>query len=404
MKIPALNSIVVGDVGSGKTAVAFSVGCAYLLGLKKGIVTMMAPTEIVAVQHYNNLLNYAKELEGDIAVVCLTQKNKLLNGGKISKKKLAEVFEQNNRIFVVGTQAILFQGFQADMVLVDEQHRFGVLQRGSFAEQEKHPHYISFSATPIPRTLALTIYKHLDIQKLERLDGRSPITTRIIPMKSKNELVSIIQHHTNSGNKIFIVTSAIEEDETNELILSQKQAFDWLCEYFPSDSIIVTHGREKEKVEKLQRFRDDKDLSICIATSVIEVGVDVGAATVMVVLNAERFGLAALHQLRGRIGRNSRNDNVCILVPATYSPRLEILSRTQDGFVIAEEDLNQRGAGTLVGTNQSGFDTLTQSLIELDPNTYEKLSQAVESVNFEDASLARLKNYVYRKFQETWKE
>lgn len=403
--VPALNSIVVGDVGSGKTAVALSVGCAYLLGLPNGLVVMMAPTEVVAVQHYNALVQYLQNLDSTILPICLTQKIKFINSEKATSKQIDKVLTGGQeRVFVVGTQALLHRELQPDMVLVDEQHRFGVLQRGAFAETDLHPHYISFSATPIPRTLALTVYKHLDIQKLERLPGRSRIETKIVPLSQKEQLITLFRQHVAMGNKIFLVTSAIEEDETDETIVSQKMIYEWLATSFEPSQIVVTHGKEKEKVSKLQKFREDPTIAFCLATSVVEVGVDVSQATVMVIINAERFGLAALHQLRGRIGRNTRDDNTCILLPATASKRLEVLCSTQDGFRIAEEDLNQRGAGSLIGTNQSGFDDTTALLLELKSQMYTKLTQAVEDLDFNDPSLQRLRTYVTKKFKETWKE
>lgn len=405
--IPAINTIVVGDVGSGKTAVAITVGVGYLLGLERGVVTLMAPTEVLAVQHYESLLKYIRNLGStDIDVVLVTQSNRSINGEKTTPKKMEGYLTELSlkKVFIIGTQALLHKNINADLVLIDEQHRFGVEQRGKLAQNKDGvtAHFISFSATPIPRTLAMTVYRHLDIVRLEKLNDRNPIKT-IQLSSSRKEVIQVhIQEHCKAGGKVYIVVPQVEEGDDAEFTLKTTEK--WVQTFAPANSIVVTHGKEKTKTEKLKQFKEDQDVKICIATTVVEVGVDVEEATLMVVLNAEKFGLAALHQLRGRIGRNSRQDNLCILVSTYPTSRLNVLESTNDGFMIAEKDLALRGSGSMLGKLQSGTDEITETLIALPVEDFQTLSDVVESIRFDDPKFARLKNYVERSVERVWKE
>ena len=403
--VPALNSIVVGDVGSGKTIVALLTALGYLRGLETGVVVMMAPTELLATQHYASIQELTP-LEYGIHTLCLTQKNKFYDGISVKPAEMKKILlNQTQKLFIVGTQAVLFQDIKADMVLVDEQHRFGVSQRGHFSRGEGiQPHFISFTATPIPRTLALTVYKHLDMQTLERLSTRSQIQTRVVPLKDKTILLEIIKRHLTANGKVYVIVPTIDEGEEGEEVMSLVAAEKWLYTAFGQKMVVSTHGRQKEKVAKLAEFKTNPEVKICISTTVIEVGVDVGEATLMIILNAERYGLAALHQLRGRVGRNTRTDNECILAARYQTERLSILVHSHDGFLIAEKDLELRGGGTITGLQQSGFDLVTELLLKLPEEDFARLSSAVDSVDFEDPNYERLKAYLEKRLAESWKE
>lgn len=406
MPIPVINSIVVGDVGSGKTAVAVSVAVGFLLGVESGTVVMMAPTEILAVQHYYSLLSYLTRIPSHcIDTICITRTNKLSNGSIIKPKELETLLDSVTiKRIIIGTHALLHKELNADLILLDEQHRFGVGQRGKLSERIRGlvPHYISFTATPIPRTLSLSVYRYLDTQRLERLVSRSPIATRIVSMKSLPLIQQAILNHIVTG-KVYVIAPQIEQGE-DEQSMTVKKATEWLTTFVPAQEIIATHGKEKDKTAKLTEFKTNPAIKICVATSVIEVGVDVQEATLIVILNAERFGLAALHQLRGRVGRNIRQDNECLLCTSYPLKKLEKLASTQDGFEIAQYDLETRGGGSMLGKNQSGFDATTELLLSLKPEEYQHLTEAVENINFENPQFARLRSYVQKKVEESWTE
>jgi ATP-dependent DNA helicase RecG len=406
VSIPVINSIVVGDVGSGKTAVAFSVAVGFLLGVESGTVVFMAPTEILAVQHYQSLLNYLSRVpDHTIDSICITRTNKLHNTTTLKPKALETLLGNiTTKRIIIGTHALLHKELYADVILLDEQHRFGVAQRGKLSEQTKGlvPHYISFTATPIPRTLSLSVYRYLDTQRLDRLVSRSPITTKVVSIKSLPMIQTTVEKHLSTG-KVYVIVPQIEQGEDEELMTVAK-ATKWLSGFVDEKHIIATHGKEKDKTAKLTEFKINPSIKICVATSVIEVGVDVKDATLIVILNAERFGLAALHQLRGRVGRNDRQDNECLLCTSYPLKKLDKLASTQDGFEIAQYDLETRGGGSMLGKNQSGFDSTTELLLSLPTEYYEKLTSVVEELNFEDTKFARLKSYVQKRVEESWTE
>lgn len=420
--IAALNRIVIGDVGSGKTIVAFFIALGYLKNIPGGNVALMAPTEVLALQHYHNLQDLIQKAGQDLNWVNLvfqTNKNKFINDQKATKKELSNYIqnsslEQKQTIWI-GTQALLFQEeILYNLVLIDEQHRFGVKQRQKLSKTENNPieaHYISFSATPIPRSLALTTYKYLKPHFLERLPGRNKITTEINFFENFNgQIRQIIQNHLDLNQKVYIICSKIEDkdDESQAHICSLKKAFELVEKMFPN-KVLAIHGKDKDKQNILTEFRDNPEKQILVSTSVVEVGVDVKQASLMLILNAEMFGLAALHQLRGRIGRNNFENNVCILVTdpeKQWTRRLKYLCQYSDGFVIAQKDLELRGSGQLFGSQQSGFDNEVLDLMGLDESLYAEVDKLVESVDFKDLEnqLPRLNQYLKKQLDQSWQE
>jgi len=418
--IPALNRIIIGDVGSGKTIVAFFIALAYLKNLPAGNLALMAPTEVLALQHYHNLLNLINQPNSGLDWVNLvfqTNKTKFINDKSATKKQINDYIsdETPKQTIWIGTQALLFQEeILYNLVLIDEQHRFGVRQRQKLSKTKNNSieaNYISFSATPIPRSLALTTYKYLQPHFLERLPGRSKITTEISFFDDlKGKIWQEIQAHLDLKQKVYVICTKIEDKDEEETdgLWSLKKAYETVEKMFP-DKVLAIHGKDKEKQKTLTEFRDNPDKQILVSTSVVEVGVDVKQASLMLILNAERFGLAALHQLRGRIGRNSYDNNKCILVTEPekqWTKRLKYLCQYSDGFMIAQKDLELRGSGELFGSQQSGFDTEVLNLMGLDENLYQEVDKLVESVDFKDLNkkLPRLQNYLDKQLEQAWQE
>lgn len=404
MQSAAINKIIIGDVGSGKTIIAHILGLVYLNGLNNGQVVMIAPTEILARQHYKNLL--LLPIADRINTILLTQKEILLNGEKTTKKKLQVIIKssKSSKIFWVGTQALLHnEVVKADLVLADEQHRFGVNQRKFLAKHGAH--YVSFTATPIPRSLALTLYADLEPLFLEKLNSRKEIKTSIISFAVWQEkFVEIIKEHIKNGQKVFVVCPAVEDNEADSKIWSVAKTYRFLTEEF-QDKVLYTHGKEAQKQKTMADFAQDSSKQILVSTTVVEVGVDVSEATLMVVLNAERFGLAALHQIRGRVGRNEYAHNQCILVSDMWrSERLQIMRETNDGFKIAQKDLEIRGGGEMFGKSQSGYDSLVEKIYELGQESYVVLQKEVAQINLDNPELERLKKYVEKRASEVWEE
>jgi len=409
---PAINRIVIGDVGSGKTIVAFLISLVYLQGLKSGMVAMLAPTEVLAFQHYQKLLEYQKlwddKFVNQVQFVFLTSKLIQLNGEKLTKKAFSQVDLKEKSVFWVGTQALLFnQDIQPEIVLVDEQHRFGVNQRQQIAQNS---HFISFSATPIPRTLALTVYRSLQPHFLDTLQNRSPIATSLNIFENLYpELVNKIKVELSKNRKIYIICARVEdtEDDTDKpwSITKTTKFFE---NYFP-EQILSVHGKLAQKKDILTEFKESETKNILIATTVVEVGVDVPEATLVIILNAERFGLSALHQIRGRVGRNEYLDNQCILVTSKEfyrSKRLQYICRLQNGFEIAEKDLELRGSGDLIGTAQSGFGGEIDSLLGLNPELYYQINNLVENLEPSEIAekLPRLQKYLIQESSKVWEE
>jgi ATP-dependent DNA helicase RecG len=348
-----MQRLVQGDVGSGKTVIA-------AWGLLKAVEggyqgALMAPTEILAQQHYNTLAGWFGPLEVKIALLkgSLSRREKDLIIDRVMRREID---------ILVGTHALIQEGVEfasLGLVVIDEQHRFGVKQRSLLEEKGQQPDVLVMSATPIPRTLALTVYGDLDISLLDELPpGRKPVETYCIREQSRGKLKKFLAKQLSLGSQAYIVCPLVEESEAldikNATTLAEK-----IKREFPFYKIGLLHGRmnAKEKEKIMQDFQAGR-LHILVSTTVIEVGVNVPNATVMVIEDAERFGLAQLHQLRGRVGRG-KDQSYCILISSSQNPvaleRLRILSKNQDGFKLAEEDLKLRGPGEFFGMRQHGL-------------------------------------------------
>lgn len=342
-----------GDVGSGKTLVATM---ALLIAVEGGAQgALLAPTEILARQHYENL---SRMLAGVASVAILTGRDK----GRVREAALMGLADGSIDI-LIGTHAIFQEGVgyrDLGLVVVDEQHRFGVAQRMLLqAKAERPPHLLVMTATPIPRTLTLAQYGEMDVSRLDEMPpGREPIETRVVSDDRLGEVVEALGRHLAGGGQAYWVCPLVEESEKSDLAAAEDRA-ETLRRRFGAEAVALVHGRMKppEKDAEMARFSAAR-AGVLVATTVIEVGVDVPNATLIVIEHADRFGLAQLHQLRGRVGRGG-GKSICLLLRGgtlseTSRARLALMRETNDGFRIAEEDLRLRGAGELLGTRQSG--------------------------------------------------
>ncbi|MCR4917818.1 MAG: ATP-dependent DNA helicase RecG [Alphaproteobacteria bacterium] len=346
--------LVQGDVGCGKTMVAFA---ATVMMAEFGAQTaLLAPTDTLAAQHYAKL----KPLCDKLGLVCdvLTGRDK----GAARREKLISLRSGRTRL-VVGTHALFSEDVEykdLGLVIIDEQHRFGVSQREALRAKGNNPDVLALSATPIPRTLSMTVYGDMDISIInEKPAGRLPIKTTKLAMNRTQDLIARLRPQIASGAKVFWVCPLVQNAEGTDMTAAESR-YEYLKKYFTGVGLV--HG-QMSKVERdavMAKFADEKsDMKILVATTVIEVGIDVPSATIMVIENAERFGLAALHQLRGRVGRGGGQSFCVLIFGNNVSPdglkRLDVLVETDDGFVIAEQDLMMRGVGELLGTRQSGW-------------------------------------------------
>lgn len=342
-----MNRLVQGDVGSGKTIVAvISMYALYLCGYQSA---MMVPTEVLAKQHYTNL----KEIFSNynINIVLLTGSMK-----KKEKNDALEKIKDGNADIIIGTHAIIQDDVvynNLGLVITDEQHRFGVNQRNNLRNKGSMPDVLYMSATPIPRTYALTIYGDMDISIINTMpSGRKKIITKVVESKDIKKVLYKIKEELDQNHQIYIVSPLIEDADNEEEDLNKLQKKFKLA--FKNNNIGVLHGKmTSNEKDKIMENYLNKKIDILISTTVIEVGVDVKNATMIVIFDAYKFGLATLHQLRGRVGRNSYQ-SYCILITNKDSKRLSIMEKVDDGFTLAEEDLNLRGSGDLFGVRQSG--------------------------------------------------
>ena len=357
-----------GDVGSGKTVVATIM---LLAGVENGYQgALMAPTEILAQQHYNNLQQWLSPMGISVGLFLGSQ-------GKKIREKFRTDLRNGQMNIAVGTHALIQEDVDFNnlgAIVVDEQHRFGVKQRNVLKKKSQNPQILTMTATPIPRTLALTVHGDLDLTIIDELPkGRKPIKTSLVT--SHRGVYELIQSEIDTGRQAYVVYPLIEESETLSAKAATIEAERLQKEVFPQYKIGLLHGKLKndEKEQVMKDFKDKK-YDILVSTTVVEVGVDVPNATVMLIENAERFGLSQLHQLRGRVGRNSLQ-SYCILHTSTKSQetreRLNIMTQTNDGFVIAEKDLQLRGPGEFLGTRQSGLPDLIISDIVRDAKILE---------------------------------
>lgn len=352
-----MNRLLQGDVGSGKTVVAAAAMLACIENGRQAVI--MAPTEILAGQHFIGLcrLFSKSNIVVDLAVGSLTSTRK-----KAFRERLTQGVSQ----IVVGTHALIQEGVdfhKLGLVIIDEQHRFGVLQRAALMNKGENPDVLVMTATPIPRTLTMTVYGDLDLSVIDQMPaGRKPIKTHMKWHSQRTDVYDGLRKLLQAQRQAYVVCPLVQESDKLQKQAAEALAVELQTEILPEFRIGLLHGQLKqaEKESVMEAFRAGK-LDVLVSTTVIEVGVDVPNATVMVVEDAERFGLAQLHQLRGRVGRGE-HQSYCVLVTESNSEtareRLDVLVRTNDGFIIAEQDLRLRGPGELTGTRQSGVPTL----------------------------------------------
>lgn len=351
----AMQRLVQGDVGSGKTVVAaLSLAKAVENGFQGAI---MAPTEILASQHFESF----QELFGDAPI-----RMGLLTGSTKAKQDVYEALQKGNIDIVVGTHALIQEGVEfhrLGLIVVDEQHRFGVEQRAKLQRKGDHPHVLIMTATPIPRTMTLSIYGDLEVSLIKEMPpGRKPVKTYAVDTSYKERLLHFFEKEMKDGRQVYAVCPLVEESEKMDLHAAEQIAYEYKEYFEPHYRVGMVHGRmrPKEKEEVMDAF-NRREIHLLVSTTVIEVGVNVPNATIMCIHDAERFGLSQLHQLRGRVGRGSAQA-YCILISDSKNPdsktRLSLMEQTQDGFELAEQDLLLRGTGELFGLAQSGLPDL----------------------------------------------
>ncbi|PQJ33866.1 ATP-dependent DNA helicase RecG [Salinibacter sp. 10B] len=397
-----MNRLVQGDVGSGKTVVAVAAMMhAYDSGYQSAF---MAPTELLAEQHYQNLLEYLQPLGLE---------PRLLTGSqtKREREEALRALRSGESPVAVGTHAIIQEEVEFDslgLAVVDEQHRFGVAQRAEMFEKGQQPHMLLMTATPIPRSLAMTLYGDLDVSKIDEMPpGRKPVETQLRSEKRRGEVYAFLRDKLEQGQQAYVVYPLVEESEKMDL-KDAENGYENLKKQFPDYTVGLVHGQMKsdQKENAMARFKDGT-IDILVSTTVIEVGVDVPNATIMLVEHAERFGLSQLHQLRGRVGRSDQQ-SYCILM-AGYKrsneakQRLEAMVRTNDGFEISETDLKIRGAGDFFGTRQSGMPDLKIADITEDTDILEEAREAAFSLVERDPHLRSEEHQrLRRRFEETY--
>jgi ATP-dependent DNA helicase RecG len=405
MKRPhPMNRLMQGDVGSGKTIVAL---LACLHAIETGFqAVIMTPTEVLAEQHYLNLHRWMESLGVRVALLTSNIKGR-------EKDDLYGRIERGEIDFVIGTHAVIQEAVEfkrLGLAVIDEQHKFGVVQRGLLKKKGENSDVLVMTATPIPRTLAMTIYGDLDVSVLDEMPpGRVPVETRVFPESARGKVYRMVEEELKKGRQVFIVYPLVEESEKLDLRDATRMADHLQKEVFREFRVGLLHGRLKseEKEAIMVDFKDGK-IQILVATTVIEVGIDIPNASMMVVEHAERFGLSQLHQLRGRIGRG-RYPSKCILMAPYRSSeeakvRLRAMEKTNDGFQIAEEDLNLRGPGEFFGIRQSGFpDFRVAHLIRDTPILIEARKEAFRLIE-EDPSMTQPAHSALRHFLiKRWK-
>lgn len=410
MKSPkVMNRLVQGDVGSGKTVVALLALANCVLNGYQG--ALMAPTEILAEQHYISLTETLKEFGMNVELLV----------GSLTKKQKEKVLERvkNKEIdILIGTHALIEDKVEFDrlgLVITDEQHRFGVRQRGKLSDKGNNPDVLVMTATPIPRTLALILYGDLDISIIDELPpGRQPIDTIAVSKDKRDRAYNnLVRAEVEKGRQVYIVCPLVEESEAIEAKAAVELVEELKQEYFSDLKVGLLHGKMKasEKESIMKSFKN-KELDILVSTTVIEVGVNVPNATLMIIENAERFGLAQLHQLRGRVGRG-KHKSYCILIYASKSEvcrqRMSIMEETNDGFKISEKDLEIRGPGEFFGTRQHGLPELKIANIFKHMKILKIAQQEARYIIGEDLKLQKfenklLKNEIIDKFEYAARE
>ena len=389
-KPAAMNRLVQGDVGSGKTVVAV---VAIIAAIQSGYqAALMAPTEVLAEQHYRKLVGWFNLLH--LPVELLTGSTKAAK-----RRQIHSQLETGELPLLVGTHALIqdpVNFHRLGLVVIDEQHRFGVEQRARLQQKGEQPHVLTMTATPIPRTLALTIHGDLNVSQIDELPpGRQKIKTTALKASERNHAYDLMRREIAQGRQVYVVLPLVEESEKLDLRSAVDEHKKLQEAIFPEFQVGLLHGRmsSADKDEAISRFRD-KETQILVSTTVVEVGVDVPNATVMLIENAERFGLSQLHQLRGRVGRGAAQ-SFCLLVSSSRSAdaqqRLKVLEQSQDGFFISEMDMRFRGPGQVLGTRQSGIPDFTLASLVEDEEVLILARQAAEKVIELDPTLGKWK-------------
>ena len=392
MKKPVMmNRLLQGDVGCGKTIVAILASA--IAVDNKAQVAIMAPTEILAHQHYEVFKKYT-----DIAKV--TSAILVGNTNPKERKPILDGLKNGKIRIVVGTHALIQKDVEfkkLGLVIVDEQHRFGVLQRGDLVAKGQNPHFLAMTATPIPRTLSITYYGDMDISVIDEMPkDRLPITTTVVQPARLTKVYNFINEQVKRGQQCMVVYPLVEETEKSDLVAATEAHQELSEKIFPEYKVGLIHGRMKkeDKDTVMESFLLNK-INILVSTTVIEVGIDIPNATVMLVEHAERFGLTQLHQLRGRVGR-STHKSYCILVQRNFTDlgnqRLRIMESTNDGFKIADEDLKMRGPGVFFGIQQSGFFNFKIANLISDGKILKEARSAAFALIKDDPSLQKPNN------------
>ncbi len=390
-----MNRLLQGDVGSGKTVV--SAMAIAIITAQEAQAAMMAPTSVLAEQHYKSLVNILTGEAGPL----LAENIRLMVGAtsEAEKEEIRQGLSTGDIKLVIGTHAliedpVIFNNLQ--LAIIDEQHRFGVAQRAALRSKGSNPHLLVMTATPIPRSLALTIYGDLDLSVIDEMPpGRQEVDTIVLFPKERERAYQLIRSQLEAGRQAFIIYPLVEESEKSDDKAAVEE-YDRLSQtIFPNHRLGLLHGRMKpeEKERVMTSFRDN-EIQVLVSTSVIEVGVDVPNATVMLIEGAQRFGLAQLHQFRGRVGRGDQK-SYCLLIPQNdelvENERLAAMAETNDGFILAERDLEQRGAGDFLGTRQSGFAELKMASLT-DLILIEKAREQAQALFERDPELAQKAN------------
>jgi ATP-dependent DNA helicase RecG len=393
-----MNRLLQGDVGAGKTIVAL---LAALVAMENGLqVAFMAPTEILAEQHYLSLRKLLEKSRFHVD---------LLTGATagLRRRDLLARLAAGDVHLVVGTHALV-QGtvtFRSlGLAVIDEQHRFGVVQRASLRSKGLHPDVLVMTATPIPRTLALTVYGDLDVSVMRDMPpGRRAIATTVKPESRREEIYQLVKDELDAGRQAYVVYPLVEESEKVDLKAATEMADHLAQDVFPEYRVALLHGRMKQEAkDRVMRAFAGGEIQVLASTTVIEVGIDVPNATVMVIEHAERFGLSQLHQLRGRVGRGSHQSHCILLyqypISAQGKERLKALAGTNDGFEIAERDLQLRGPGDFFGTRQSGLPTLRTGDLLRDHSLMEQARE--EAVRYLESNA--MSPAVLESLRQTW--
>ncbi len=392
-----MNRLLQGDVGSGKTIVAFI--CILIANGSAAQCALMAPTEILAQQHFQNLKKYADKMQ--ISIALLTGSTK-----KSERKNIHAALQDGSLRILIGTHALLEEEVQfknLGLAIIDEQHRFGVAQRSRLWEKNETymPHVLVMTATPIPRTLAMTLYGDLDISIIDQLPaGRKPIKTIHKFDANRLQVNGFIREQIAAGRQIYVVYPLIEESEKLDL-KDLMDGYESICRAFPDIAVSILHGKMKSEAKDFEMNRFVKgETNIMVATTVIEVGVDVPNASVMIIENSERFGLSQLHQLRGRVGRGAEQ-SYCILMTdyklsAEAKIRIQTMVKTNNGFEIAETDLKLRGPGDLMGTQQSGVLDLLIADLGKDGEVLKTARDHAQKILENDPDLSKAENRVIK--------